>query len=203
MLLNLIKKDFIVCRAYVWFAALYGLAITIFMPFSFGPVLMSTGMNYLLLSTIHQMDDRCKGSALLGTLPYSRKQIVFARYCTSMVLFAACIAFYTVIMLIASQFSNSFKEIGIFTVEGTLLAFAVSCLFSAIFIPLNYRLGSEKARYINMIGFIGLFVLNMSSSEIFGSAGVDINVYVLASVAAAILAVSYFVSVVIYSKKDF
>ena len=140
-----------------------------------------------------------------GTLPYTKTQIVSAKYLVGLLAQVAMLLVMGVAqaakMIIAGDF-----VLGEFAVL-MLLMLIVSTLTSSISLPFIFKLGVEKGRtaYYVMIGFVcGASVL--ASSLLRGQLGIEIKpnlgLAILAVVGIGIYIFSWYMSIVFYEKRE-
>ena len=160
-MLNLIKKDLIVCR--------YGLLINILVLLVFSAVLFKIALldMFLLINIIYivmvaitpiTMEDKLKADPLALSLPLTRKKIINARYLYALFVVVILILFifiygYILNTFIASNnidFSNALTFSSVFSI----LFFTVIAV--AFFIPFVYRFGQNGI----MIGLGGTVLIS-------------------------------------------
>ncbi|MFF2484603.1 ABC-2 transporter permease [Paenibacillus sp. NPDC058071] len=177
MLLNLVKKDFLLTKKYwiVMFIAAIALPVFIhtkiafFSEAGFLPFFLSTlYIIFLLFSTVSMMEDKHRGAAYLCATPYTRNTIVRSKYLFIIAIFLGCYVLYTLTTLFSPIKINM---LGISDIGQTF--FIVTIVFSVI-IPVQYRFGYEKSRYIFFfLIFLTPFLLpNMM--KIFQSNGITV-----------------------------
>ena len=146
-----------------------------------------------------------KGCAYLCTTPYGRSQMVLSKYIFSYLIFAGYCLIYGLTHLVLPKYtiSLSFEKIAI--------SFLVISVFRCILIPLEYKFGYEKAKYIITLLIIGMpFITSM----LFGSIDItksdfsqimDMNIVWRGGLIVVVLimnVVSMSLSCCIFKKKD-
>lgn len=149
MLFNLVRKDYILAKKYL---------LLLFVVAVGAPVYLSLRMNiqgrgiasflmtalmieYLLFSTVSMAEDKYKGSSLLCATPYTRTTMVESKYLFVFINFAICCIVYA----ISSHTVAGMEKFHMHDFEISLLTI---CIFFGIAIPLQYKFGFEKLKYI-------------------------------------------------------
>lgn len=174
MLIHLIKKDCLLIKKYILIMG----CVSIIAP----PLLMyridDTGINniagllvfftvifvveLLLTNTISMVETKYnKGTSYLCMTPYSRTLFVTARYLFNLLIYIVyCIIYYIVSIIIPNYMvALNYQIIGI-----VLLILSV---FRGIIIPLEYKFGYEKSKYVMTLFMMGVpFVSSSILSKI-------------------------------------
>ncbi len=204
---GLLLKDFYLswryCRAFLVIVAVF-LAVSftgddnIF--FLIYPIMIASVIPMTLLS----YDEHDKWTAYSGTLPYTRTQLVSAKYlvglCFGTVAFLISMAATTVRMLIGGGFI-----LEQFAVVGTALL-VLGCLGPALILPYVFKYGAEKGRiafYITVGVFSGV-------AAVLAGMGFQIQTMtrglwplaVVAGVAILLYALSWVLSIRFYQKRE-
>ena len=204
---GLLLKDFYLswryCRAFLVIVAVF-LAVSftgddnIF--FLIYPIMIASVIPMTLLS----YDEHDKWTAYSGTLPYTRAQLVSAKYlvglCFGTVAFLISMAATTVRMLIGCGFI-----LEQFAVVGTALL-VLGCLGPALILPYVFKYGAEKGRiafYITVGVFSGV-------AAVLAGMGFQIQTMtrglwplaVVAGVAILLYALSWVLSIRFYQKRE-
>lgn len=137
------------------------------------------------------------------TLPYTKKQIVLAKYVFSLLITGIGAGIGLVANLIIAGVGASQGDAYADTVIALLLCMVV--MFISLMIPLMFRYGVEKARIIVIIIFIVPFMLLALLGGQNGADGMQKTIEMILPwmpfAAAAALVVSWFCSVRIYERK--
>ena len=152
MLLHLIKKDILLAKAIVIWAMLFIIAIPLFfktvIPFpadllSF--LYMVVFAEIILLQNISAYEAKSpKASALLCAAPYTRRAVVQAKYVFFALLFALC-------YIIHTFFSLLIDSSHILNLTSVLVVLLCGVLIHGIFVPIEFKFGNVKTRFIFMI----------------------------------------------------
>lgn len=170
MIFQLIRKDFLLVRKYVFlmmifsaiapplllwnmdvedmFLDFYG--IMIFFLVLFVIVLFLSNSVSLIEETYN------KGCAYLCTTPYGRNQMVLSKYVFSYLIFGCYCLIYELTSLLLPKYTISL------TFEKIAISFFIVSIFRCVLIPLEYKFGYEKAKYIITMLIIGMpFITSM------------------------------------------
>lgn len=163
MLLNLVKKDFLLVKKYL---------ILMFVAAIVLPVLISTKTDTLidggilaffistlfiqfrLFISVSMLEYKYKGCSLLCATPYRRNALVISKYLFLLIMFIGCYILYTMTSLVIPKQLDllSFSDLG--------FSFLILTLIFSIMIPVQYRFGFDKAKYIFFFGvFITPFIV--------------------------------------------
>ena len=192
------------CRAYLVIAVVFiavSLVNTDNMFFLFYPC-MFCGM---IPDNLLAYDERSRWMQYSGTLPYTRAQIVSAKYLIGLLT--------QVVILVLTGIAQGVKM----AVSGTfvlsdfmvliLLLLTVSTLTSSISLPFFFKFGVEKGRtaYYAMIGFVcGASVLASSLLNAQTEMEIQPNLLleVLPLIGICVYALSWYLSIVFYKKRE-
>ena len=204
---GLLLKDFYLswryCRAFLVIVAVF-LAVSftgddnIF--FLIYPIMIASVIPMTLLS----YDEHDKWTAYSGTLPYTRVQLVSAKYlvglCFGSVAFLISMAATTVRMMLGGGF-----VLEQFAVVGTALL-VLGCLGPALILPYVFKYGAEKGRvafYITVGVFSGVAAVLAGMG--FQIQGLSSGLWPLAAVAGVsilLYALSWWLSIRFYQKRE-
>ena len=192
------------CRSYIFIAAVF-IAVSLGsndnMFFVFYPCLLCGMIPVNLLS----YDERSHWMQYSGTLPYTKDQIVSAKYLIGLFVQVAILIVIGIAqgvkMAVAGNFI--FSEFAVLM----LLVLIVAAFTSSITLPFMFKLGVEKGRtaYYVMIGFVcGASVLASSYFRGQLTAEVQPNIILaaLSVVGICIYALSWYLSVVFFKKRE-
>lgn len=205
---GLLMKDFYMmkkyCRAYLLIAVVF-IAVSFFVEedlfMTFYPCLLCGMIPVNLLA----YDERSHWMEFSGTLPYTKAQIVSGKYLIGLMTQAALLVVTGVAQGIRMAMAGSFalRDFAVLM----LLMLCVSTVASSITMPFVFKLGVEKGRlaYYVMVGVVcGGSVV--ASSIFRGQMQSDIQanapLTVVALVCIGIYALSWYLSVVFYQKRE-
>ena len=151
MLLSLVKKDFILVKKYALFMAAICFLLPVFflsrLPEFAGPLAFFISVVYsifLLLQYVFLKEYQSpKAALLLCASPYPRRLMVLGKYVFCLILYAAS----SLIYWINTQI---FPGLVRFHWEMAVLIFFMVTIFYSVYIPLEYRLGFERTKFITM-----------------------------------------------------
>lgn len=213
MLLQLVKKDFLIVKKYVFFMMLLAVAVPLFVAWQLPEITGVISFIYTVVFTeliicqaVSAEESKYpKATALLCSVPYTRSTIVKAKYVFFLLLFAYCWIVYTLMAV----FVPGVGAIDLTVVLSVLLA---GMIVYGIYLPLYFKYGAEKTRFFFMIC---IFIMAFGMPVIYNYlAGLQIDFSVLASIPVPIvnlimavlfavaLGVSVAASIRIYSKKE-
>lgn len=192
------------CRTYLLIAAVF-IAVSLVsndnLFFVFYPCLLCGMIPVNLLG----YDERSRWMQYSGALPYTKAQLVSAKYLIGLLVQAAMLVVTGIVQGMKMAVAGNF-ELGEFAV--LMLSFLIiATLTSSIPLPFMFRLGVEKGRiaYYAMIGFVcGASVL---ASGIFGGQFIsevqpNTILAVLAAAGIGVYALSWYLSVALFKKRE-
>lgn len=169
---------------------------------------ISSMLSFLFLMmplTVFSYDESAKWDAYGLTMPITRNQVVLGRYLLSLLMMVAG----AVIGFAASSLLSLLPNM-----EGSMAEMAliirVVCgmgmIFLSIVLPLIYKFGAEKGRYIMMAVLLGIFILfyliNSMNLMQWENQGTRTIFYLLPVLGLACLAVSYGIACRVYQNKE-
>ncbi|PYE45514.1 ABC-2 transporter permease [Paenibacillus barcinonensis] len=205
---NLLRKDFIVLKSSLWTIALYLVVFS----FAFIPssemsmyfVGIYTAFGSIMLATM--IDIKNNNHNFLVTLPVSRKQIVKAKYLSS-ILYAlfGVLTSYGIHKLVKLNYPELNKPH--YSLLDIVISLGIVLVLVSIYMPLFYALSKKGAGIINTIFLICMiilaqpaaFLLHMAGKKGLGTAPV------ISAVSVAIIAlflISYIVTIRLFERKD-
>ena len=147
MLLQLVKKEFLIVKKYVLLMAAVCILFPIFLLWRmpefagiFGFVLVTVFSILMLLQYVSLKETQYpKASALLCALPFSRKHIVLSRYIFCIVIYFSCCLIFGIEALLFPTLQNVSYRIPI-------VLFLLVSLCLSIYLPIQYKVGYEKTK---------------------------------------------------------
>lgn len=199
----LLKKYF---KSYLFVIAAF-LVITFFSAddemgwtFSLYPCLICSMVPVSLLG----LDEKSKWNKFSAVMPYTRSQLVSSKYLIGLIAQTAVIMFFAVMHLVVMVGNDEFDFGQYMTI--LLADFVVSIILPTVWLPLIFKFGIEKGRifYLILIGVAGAAVASLGFVDIDPNTQINLSaiVYVLAVVTVALYALSWYISIVIYKKKE-
>ena len=148
-------------------------------------------------------DENSRWTQYSEALPYTRAQIVSSKY-----LIGICIQLAVMILTVIAQ-SVRMNMAGNFSLSELLMIaltmLSIAGLSSAICLPFIFKMGVEKGRtaYYVMIGIVCAGAV--SASMVFGEqveAQIDLPIAIIAVISVAIYALSWYLSIQFYKKRE-
>ncbi|MDN6664697.1 MAG: ABC-2 transporter permease [Tetragenococcus koreensis] len=203
-MLNLIRKDLIIQKKQL-LMLLPLIAIFAIFGESFSPIFIFSIISVFIPMNAYIYDEQAGADFLLNSLPYTRKEIVAARYLGSIFYIPVTIAI-TAGVLYLLQFHFTFKE--------ALIAAMLSLLTVSIFFPLLYLIKPGYIGVAVIIGFVAGVILIPRLANFFSEYLVELNELLasltqvtLYTVSAALLLLIYLfswgASTIVYQRKKF
>jgi len=151
MLLNLVKKDSLLVKKYLILMFIAAIALPVFIKMKTGFLtdggvlaffLSTLFIQFLIFNSVSMIEYKYKGSALLCATPYRRNALVLSKYLFLFLIFIGCCILYTATaLLIPKQLDLlSFSDLG--------SSFLILSVIFSVMIPVQYRFGFEKAKFI-------------------------------------------------------
>lgn len=192
------------CRAYLLIAAVF-IAVSLFsndnLFFVFYPCLLCGMIPVNLLG----YDERSRWMQYSGTLPYTKEQIVSAKYLIGLLAQVAMLLVTAIAQGVKMTVGGNFV-FGEFAVL-MLLLLTMATLTSSISLPFIFKLGVEKGRtaYYVMIGFVcGASVLASSFLRGHLVSEIQPNAFlaILAAVGIGVYILSWYLSIIFFKKRE-
>lgn len=214
MLINLVKKDFLLIRKYLLLFILFVAVAPVYMSWqtqssSFHSLiffLMATVTELTIYLQIAKFEDQYKGSALLCATPYTRNTFIEAKYLFLFIVFIGMIVIQIIMSFIVPMVMDRL------TVQTVGITFMMLSVLFGILIPVQIKIGYDKAKLIFIV--ITFFVPFVIPSLIrwFQSLNIHFTVtlplpeivqaWLPAFIGLAIAVVSMLISLRLYAKKD-
>ena len=210
MLLALLKKDFLIVKKYVLIMVVVAALIPPFMRWrtpefmgDFGFILSVIFSVFMLLQYVSIKEYQFpKAATYLCAAPFSRKMMVLSKYVFCMVIYMLCCVIYGIETFVI-------PGLGALDIKLFALMFLAISAFIGIYLPIQYKLGFDKTKYIFAVIIIFspiyLPVLMRMKNPGLGFLS-ELPPYFLYSsivlIGFAVLAISASLSVKIYSKAD-
>jgi len=158
VLFDLVKKDFILAKKYWLLMLIFVTGAPIYVETQTHA--MSGGLlgflvtvllaEYMLFNSVSISEDKYKGAALLSATPYTRKTLVKAKYLFIAGIFIGCYILYTITAFLLPDY---IVMLNLLTLG---ISFLTVTVYYGVIVPLQYRFGYEKVRYIS---FFAIFAV--------------------------------------------
>ena len=202
---GLLLKDFLnlkgFARSAIAMAALYAIISVVSANVSF---LTSLVMVYcaILPMTSASLDEVSKWNAYVQCMPVTRKQVVQSKY-TMVLLIGLAATVLSMLMALLTSFRAPVDWADTLLSNGMIFCLVVAV--NALTLPAMYHFGVEKARIYIMVFFMLCmlpFILIMNSGGTIPSLD-NFPLFIIPLVVVALFGASYFLSVKIYTAKEF
>lgn len=150
-------------------------------------------------------DERSKWDVYTAVLPFTRAQVVASKYLTGILTQGVILLLVAVSNLLKMDLADPVAWKSFFSIMGTMIL--LSAMATAVPLPFIFKMGVEKGRmgYYIMIGLAsagsgiaaGIFGNEISPSEL-----PEIALPVMIFIAVAVYALSWYLSVRFYEKRD-
>lgn len=152
MLLHLIKKDFLIVKKYVLLMLVAAVAIPPVMLWRapeyggvMGFILSVVFAVFMLLQYVSLKEYQCpKASALLCAAPFPRRLLVLSKYIFCILIYAVCCLIFGVETMVAPQ-------LGALRLDALALMFLVTAVVVGLYLPVQYKLGYEKTKFVFVV----------------------------------------------------
>lgn len=153
--------------------------------------------------TIYSYDEREKWDIYSMTLPYTREQLVSAKYLTGLMVNLIVTGIVAVTQALFHSYTNTFIMQDYFLLLAVMLVLGL--LGPSILLPFVFKFGAEKGRiayYIIMFSCFALSVLVMDSGVKPFLLGSGVGLGIMVAVIIGIYFISWFISVLFYRKRE-
>lgn len=209
MLLQLVKKDFLIVKKYVLLMVAVCILFPVFLLWRmpefagiFGFVLVTVFSILILLQYVFLKETQYpKASTLLCALPFSRKNIVLSRYIFCIVIYFACCLIFGIEALLFPTLQNVGCRVPI-------VLFLLVSLCLSIYLPIQYKVGYEKTKLfftvLIMATPVGIAQLMKKGINLDFLSNIPPALLLLGSliISALLLIMSSILSIKIYSKTE-
>ena len=211
---NLLKKDFMIIKNFWPFLIIFSILGPIFINYQtrgfdssfISFIITIIFLEFILYGSVSRLEEKDKGCILLTTMPYSRSDIVKSKYLFVVSIFIIAYVLYILAALIMPI------EMSLLSINSILISFLVISICFGIYIPIQYKYGTEKTKYISSC-LVLISPLSLPSIvKWIQSENIDLDIInrvpdvvkyiIIVFLSLSILTLSTKVSVNIYSKKD-
>jgi len=215
----LIFKDILLQKKMLIFGFIYVTMMVFLFQEKSGIMLHASiiAVTYIMGQTSCANDDKSKSDLLYNSLPIGRSEIVFSKY-VSMFVFALIGIIYYQILFIFIKLLGLEIIIASITIPSIMGALFSMSILNGIYLPIYYKVGFIKSKIVNMLLFVGLFILGPQIYMLKGKENLEIvgnlfksynelsyfwaQITMLVGLILA-LSVSYLLSLKFYSKREF
>lgn len=167
---NLVLKDLVIQKKYILLSVMYPLIFSATMfngtdgSSSTGFVVIPIMIAYILLIGACGHDDKNKADMLLNSLPINRIDLVIAKYLSTFVFIFIGLGI-TFMVTAALNFLGVIHLNTLMSLEGVVGASISIIILSSLFFPINFKFGYQKARYVNTMLFMAMFIVPVSLAK--------------------------------------
>lgn len=219
-MLNLILKDLLVQKKSILFALCY----CFFLVFAFqslegaAPVAATTAIVYLLTQYSFAYEDKNKSEIMLNSLPISRKDIVLAKYLSIFLYIGLAMVAYMFATLIVMAIKIPIK-VQFISLQGITITLFLVSLMASLYLPIIFKFGYLKAKMFNMVMFLLFFFIPMGVVSFYQNSEYTSSIdniltgmatwsdwqiaSLIVGISLLMMALSYYISVTIYNKREF
>lgn len=188
LLIRNFKSLFLIILVFAAFGFFYDMTVVTIVPLLMASVPVSTTA----------LDERSGWINYADALPVTRKNVVDSKYISGVICITCTSLLFACVNAVKSGFGASLQQ--------TAFQFAAAIIYLSLMMPVVFRFGTEKARYINMI-VIAVFamlaaVFMLTVADTFEGISMLFAGPAL-SIAIVILIISELASVFIYKRKEF
>lgn len=213
MILNLIRKDFLLVKKYIFPSMILPILIPIFFSFrapvilGFTAIMMSVMLTGVLMlgNVLIEEEKYPKAEMLLCTSPYTRKMMVLEKYIFILIILVYCYMSYNIAAILI-------PGIQYLDIKLILTVSLIATVLFGAYIPLQNQWGIQKTKLVLSVS-VFVVPLLLTSIKNIGEGLININnfmiepsamQYIILLLASLFLgSISFYVSNKIYSKKDF
>ncbi len=192
------------CRMYLLVAVVFfavALAGEENMFFLLYPCLLCGMMPVTLLA----YDERSRWMSYCGTLPYTKAQIVSAKYLIGMISQIVMLTITAIVIAVKMYINDAWMAQEL--IVSILPIFSVSLMSSAITLPVIFKWGVEKGRiaYYVAIGIVcagGVLVTGVFQNQMSTDISLNGMMFLVCLVGIGIYVLSWYLSIVFYQKRE-
>ncbi|MDF2880831.1 MAG: hypothetical protein K0R54_1388 [Clostridiaceae bacterium] len=163
---------------------------------------------YLLTVYANAYDFKYNSELMINSMPVNRNVVVTAKY-LSVVIFLICAVAITLVTGIIIHFADTVLISKMMNIDTIVIEFFIVSIYYSIFLPVYFKLGYLKSRWVNFItmGIIGGFIslaseISKNNKIFFGNAELVQNT-MLIGISIIFIVVSFLISIKIYFNKEF
>lgn len=120
--------------------------------------MVTAAVVYLLTMNASSYDDKNRSEVLLNSLPIKRRDVVLAKY-LSILIYAAIALAITILFMLVFNVIGLKPLVRMPSTADIVGSLAVAIFLGSFSLPLNFKFGSIKMRYVNMVLFMLMFFL--------------------------------------------
>lgn len=207
---NLIKKDILVQKKYIYFIFIYlfiGLVAFRTMPDSATTYLIATTIAFFFIAGSFSYDEQNKTYMVINSLPIKRNSLIISKYISVLIYTLLSLLIIYIFTLIVFTLKLPYK-IELLNLNHVFNVFIASMFLSSILLPVYSKLGYTKARIFTTLSYIFVFIVfntlgNMGTSIPMLLQRTRLEDIVLLIIASLIFILSMFLSIKFYENREF
>lgn len=198
-----------------WYLGKKTLIATLFIMIIFAVVTVISDNNYFMVYsvvlggmipvTLISYDEKSSWNTYSLTMPYTRAQIVSEKYIAAMIILAVSVISLGIGLVVRAEMSKAVNLDSVFATLGMLSV--VGVITPSIMLPVIFKFGVDKGRFVYYIIIIALSSGIASIMEINKRVNFNFNTYMFIILSIVIplmiMAVSWRLSIIFYEKRDF
>ena len=150
--------------------------------------------------TLGAYDERSKWYVYCDTLPVSRKSVVSGRYVLTLIFIAATLVLNVISYVISNFISEPMDVRSYLSIVAMMLL--VSLVNTSVILPIYFKYGTEKARIMYMVAVGASTAITMGASVGMSDDLLAVDPFMWTLIGFALYAISWVVSIILYSKKE-
>lgn len=158
---------------------------------------------YTLFNSLSILDNKYETEKMFLILPYKRKELVVSRYVLLLVVY--------LLLLLVTILSSALSPLNYLSVNGYLIILFASTIFFGLLIPIQYKFGYDKTKYISfslifvmpfLSGYISKFLVNTDLIKKWANLKPEVIFVVLFGIIILMNGLSIYCSNKIFYRKD-
>lgn len=155
--------------------------------------------------TLISYDEKSSWSSYSLTMPYTRAQIVSAKYILTVIILAASVIFLGIGLALRIGISGNFNHNNVFAALGLIAA--SGAVLPGIMLPVIFKLGADRGRLVYFIIIVAIswglsYVMEINERINFNISAHTFGALLILT-SLIIMAVSWRLSIMFYEKRDF
>ncbi len=220
-MMELVRKEFIMQKKYLWklipFLAIY---LFILGENPVGFVMLVAALTFIFTVTSAAYDDRNRTDVLFNSLPINRRRLVAANYLTFLIYGTVNVILFFLISLILDRLTFIPFNVEPVSWLSMMIAVISMILLNSLYLPVYFKWGYIKSRIINFTVFLAIFMSGTMTGNYLQShpeavAALNeaylrfitfpnsIQIVLPLVITIFVMYLSYLLSVIFYSKREF
>lgn len=175
MLFHLVKKDIKIVKGYSAGVVAIAIGLPLLLAYKQPQIAGLTSlMMAVLISSVafnlalsEKENQYPKATALLSSTPYMRTKVVYAKYLLYFIIYIiCCVASYVEMSIVPQLIVSDY-------LKAAAIVFLVQAIGMGVFLPIQYKFGYEKTKFICFLLFLSPFAINATEHIVFPANIVD------------------------------